>query len=116
MCLSQLKAVVKVELASEACAMTRRDKHVLHARATSTALKSTNDISARHLRDTTSTIANVLAAMRGNPSTAQEIADRSGVDLRVVKAVLAFLAEFGLVKREGSRMVLERELQGLPGR
>jgi DNA-binding MarR family transcriptional regulator len=80
-------------------------------------LESTNDISAELFwENETNTISQVLAAMWTNPGTAKEIAYRTGMEVSVVEAVLDFLFDYGLIRREGSRMVVERELAGLPAR
>jgi DNA-binding IclR family transcriptional regulator len=62
----------------------------------------------------TTDIATVLAAMEARPRTFQEITDRSGLGVVRVREILRFLKDFDLVTVEGSRMVLDQELLGLP--
>lgn len=59
-------------------------------------------------------ISNVIAAMEANAGTVDEIVYRSGLKTGDVRKVLDFLSDFGLVRLEGSRMVIERGLSGLP--
>ena len=52
--------------------------------------------------------------MEADAATAQEIADQSGIEVGLVQKILGFLTDFGLVRIEGSRMVIEQKLLGLP--
>lgn len=91
------------------------DRHVLQARVVRTAFGSTNDIkTVRDYTIETNAISNVLAAVGANGGNTQEIADRSGVEVGSVKKILRFLTDFGFVRVEGSRMVVEQELLRLP--
>jgi hypothetical protein len=74
-----------------------------------------NDISGlAYEQSGTNYVSNVIAAMEANAGTVDEIVHSSGLKAGEVRKVLAFLSDFGLVRLEGSRIVIESELSGLP--
>jgi DNA-binding IclR family transcriptional regulator len=59
-------------------------------------------------------VAGVLALLEHGVGTIEEVIERSRLDVGSIREILEFFDDFGLVRTEGSRIVVDPRLLGLP--